>query len=161
LWEFDRARPPRARSVYLSSGGRPSSRLAIYRIRRAERPLLPAGDGCGYDSPPRQDTVPDTQRSVYSLRRCSRPVILEHLDHPAAMSPRALIAHLQESVQAWIDSDRVLPADGASLLAMLNQAFAALAAEDAPAARAGIMAFTGQFTALIAAGVLSAGDGQP
>jgi hypothetical protein len=86
---------------------------------------------------------------------------MEHPGSPAAAGPQAVIAHLQESVQAWIDSDRVLPADGASLLKMLDQTLAALAAEDAPAARAEITAFTRRMAALNAAGVLSLGDGQP
>jgi hypothetical protein len=86
---------------------------------------------------------------------------MDHPDNPVAMRPTTLIAHLQERVQAWIDSDRVLPADGASLLALLDQAPDALAAGVAPAAPTGILAFDRGVKALIAAGVLTVGDGQP
>jgi len=92
---------------------------------------------------------------------------MEHPDNPAAIGPSTLIAHLQESVQAWIDSDRVLPADGSALLATLEQIQAELAgengAERAPgaAAQAGLTAFESQVQALIAAGLLEIGDAPP
>ena len=80
---------------------------------------------------------------------------------------RAVIADLQQWVQAWMDGDRLFPADGLSLLAALDRALAGLAGEDseerAPGAgtRAGIAAFVGQVQALVEARVLAAEDGLP
>jgi hypothetical protein len=83
---------------------------------------------------------------------------MEHPDSPVARGPSALITHLQESVQAWIDSDRVLPADGAALLAALEHLQAELLGADAPAAQAGIAKFVDQVQTLIAAGLLEIGS---
>ena len=85
---------------------------------------------------------------------------MEHPDNPVAPGPSAQIAHLQRSVQVWIDSDRILPADGSALLAALDQIQAGLAGEDAPAAQAGMTAFAAQVQALIAAGLLEIDDEQ-
>jgi hypothetical protein len=93
--------------------------------------------------------------------------MMEHRPNPETSGLSTLIAHLQASVQAWIDSDRVLPADGASLLATLDQIQAGLAGaggeERAPgaAAQAGITAFVDQVQALIAAGLLEIGHDHP
>jgi hypothetical protein len=57
-----------------------------------------------------------------------------------------------------MDADRILPADGSCLLAMLDRALAALTREDPPAARTGIGAFIHRVEALIEAGTLEAGD---
>jgi hypothetical protein len=40
---------------------------------------------------------------------------MEHPERAAVVFARVLIAHLQQSILAWVDSDRVLPADGSSL----------------------------------------------
>jgi len=68
---------------------------------------------------------------------------------------------LQQRVQAWLDGDRLFPADGRSLLATLDRVQAGLAGEDAPGARAGIAAFVGQVQALVEARVLAVEDGHP
>jgi hypothetical protein len=86
---------------------------------------------------------------------------MQHPDRPAARDAKTRIADLQQSVLAWMDADRVLPADGSSLLALLERTLAALTSENAAAARAGIEAFIAQVEALIDAGVLAAGDGRP
>jgi hypothetical protein len=86
---------------------------------------------------------------------------MEHPERPAEVVARDVIAHLQQSVQALMDGDRVLPADGSSLQTLLERALQGLTAEDAPAARAGIEAFIDRAQALIAAGVLEAADGRP
>jgi hypothetical protein len=88
----------------------------------------------------------------------------DHPDRHTAASAQAEVAHLRQTVQTWIDSDRVLSADGSALLAMLARAQEALASEDseerAPgaAAQAGITAFVRQVQALVAAGDLEASD---
>jgi hypothetical protein len=86
---------------------------------------------------------------------------MEHWDGPAARDATLLIAALQQGVRAWMDADRVLPADGSSLLATLEQALEGLTGENALAARAGIEAFIAQVQALIDAGVLEIADGRP
>jgi hypothetical protein len=85
----------------------------------------------------------------------------DHPDRHTAASAQAEVAHLQQTVQAWIDSDRVLPADGSALLAMLARVQEGLASENARAAQAGITAFVRQVQSLIDAGSLAAADGQP
>jgi hypothetical protein len=80
---------------------------------------------------------------------------------PAPVEAGAVIAQLRQRVRVWMDGDRVLPADGLSLLATLDRVQAGLAGEDAPAARAGIAAFVSQVQALIEARVLAAEDGHP
>ena len=87
--------------------------------------------------------------------------MLEHPHHSVVIGPGTLIAHLQAGVQAWIDSDRVLPADGCALLAALEQLQAELVGENAPAAQAGITAFVDQVQALIAAGLLEIDTDHP
>jgi hypothetical protein len=103
---------------------------------------------------------------------------MEHSDGPAIVDARTRIAHLQQSVQAVMDGDRILPSDGSSLLAMLDRALEGLTDEDALAvsplgagaravggagreAGAGIEAFIGWVQGLIEAGVLEAADGRP
>jgi hypothetical protein len=58
---------------------------------------------------------------------------MENPDRPAVVVARVVIAHLQQSVQALMDGDRVLPADGLSLLATLDRALEGLTDEDGPA----------------------------
>jgi hypothetical protein len=55
-----------------------------------------------------------------------------------------------------MDADRVLPADGSSLLAALERALEGLTGENPAAARAGIVAFIRRVEALIDAGALDA-----
>ena len=84
---------------------------------------------------------------------------MEHPVSPAAVCARTQIARLQQTVQAWIDSDRILLADGSALLTTLDRVQQGLAGGDseegAPgaAAQAGIAAFVDQVQALIAAGL--------
>jgi hypothetical protein len=85
---------------------------------------------------------------------------MKHPDSAAAEGARAAIASLQQSVQAWMDADRVLPADGSSLLAALERALEGLTVQNPAAARAGIAAFIGRVEALIEAGALEAADGR-
>src|SRR6476646_2776573 len=85
---------------------------------------------------------------------------MEQPDHPEATGPATPIAHLQQRVQDWLDSDRSLPADGAALLAALSRAPEDLSAENAPAA-AEMAAFALQVQALMAAGRLEIGDDRP
>ena len=82
-------------------------------------------------------------------------------DRAAADDARTAMAHLQQSVQALIDGDRVLPGDGSALLATLDRALAGPDGESAAAVRAGIEAFIGWVQSLIEAGVLAAADGRP
>jgi hypothetical protein len=103
---------------------------------------------------------------------------MERAESPGVRDARTRITQLQQSVQAVMDGDRILPADGSSLLALLDQSLEGLTDKDAPAvpplgpgsravggarrkARAGIEAFTGRVQALIEAGVLDAADGRP
>src|SRR5690349_16283258 len=104
-------------------------------------------------SPARTRTVPRTLLllSRVRFRVCSPPYTRFEMERtaanqpgqsPAAVHVTAAITTLQHHVQAWIDGDRLLPADGASLLALLDQALEALAAGDMPAAHTGITAST-------------------
>jgi hypothetical protein len=86
---------------------------------------------------------------------------MEHPDNPVATSARSVITHLRESVQSWMDSDRVLPADGSALLATLDQLREGLAGEDAPAAQAAMKSFIRRVQELMQAGLLVVGDHQP
>jgi hypothetical protein len=86
---------------------------------------------------------------------------MEHGDGLAARDATPLIAPLRQGVLAWMDADRVLPADGSSLLAALDRALAGLTGENALAARAELEAFIAQVQALIEAGVLEIADGHP
>jgi hypothetical protein len=83
----------------------------------------------------------------------------EHPTSHAADAP-AVLAPLRRRVQAWIDSDRILPADGAALLAALDRLQAALASEDAPAVQAGVERFVGQVQMLIEVRGLAAEEGR-
>jgi len=85
---------------------------------------------------------------------------MEHPDSAAAEGARAAIAPLQQSVLGWMDADRVLPADGSSLLAALERALEGLTGENPAAARGGIVAFVRRVEALIDAGALEAVDGR-
>jgi hypothetical protein len=85
---------------------------------------------------------------------------MEHWDGPAARDATPLIAPLQQGVLAWMDADRVLPADGSSLLAALERALEGLTGVNTLAARAGIEAFVAQVQALIDAGTLEPVDGR-
>jgi hypothetical protein len=67
------------------------------------------------------------------------------------------ITRLQHHVQALIDGDRVLPADGSSLLAALGHAQEGLLSEDRPAERAALEAFVSRVQALMATSIV-AGD---
>ena len=68
------------------------------------------------------------------------------------MSNGVQIHQLRQQVERCIDADLLLPEDGQRLLAVLDDALAALT-ESA--------AFVDQVRALVAAGVLCAGEGQP
>jgi hypothetical protein len=68
------------------------------------------------------------------------------------MSHAVQILQLRQQVERCIDADLLLPEDGQRLLAVLDDAVAALT-ESA--------AFVDQVRALVAAGVLGAGEGQP
>src|SRR5262249_41592862 len=85
---------------------------------------------------------------------------MEHPDSAAAEGARAAIAPLRKSVLGWMDADRVLPADGSSLLVSLERALEGLTGENPPAARAEIVAFMRRVEALINAGALEAVDGR-
>jgi hypothetical protein len=74
----------------------------------------------------------------------------------AAEDSRLLIAPLRQLVQGWIDGDRVLPADGARLLALLE----GLAGAKGAPAQAGNKAFIDGVQALIEAGLLDAAEGR-
>ena len=87
--------------------------------------------------------------------------VMEPPERPAGGDARRLIAQLQQSVLAWMDGDRVLPADGSSLLAMLDRAREGLILKSAPEARAATAAFSSRVQALIEAGVIDAADGHP
>jgi hypothetical protein len=67
------------------------------------------------------------------------------------MSNRVQIHQLRQQVERCIDADLLLPEDGQRLLTVLDDALAALT-ESA--------AFVDQVRALVAAGVLGAGEGQ-
>jgi hypothetical protein len=86
---------------------------------------------------------------------------MKHPDSAAAEGARAAIASLQRSVLGWIDADQILPADGSSLLAALQQALEGLTGKNSAAARAGIMAFICRVEALIDDGTLEAVVGRP
>jgi hypothetical protein len=86
---------------------------------------------------------------------------MEYSHGPVVVIARVVIAHLRESVQIWLDGDRILPEEGAFPLATLDRALASVNGEDAPAARAGIEAFIGRVQSLIETGTLEAADGRP
>jgi hypothetical protein len=81
-------------------------------------------------------------------------------ERSAASVARIAIAHLRQSVLAWIDGDQVLPADGASLLTMLDQAGERLESRDTGAARAEIEAFIDGVQRLLEADLLEGADGR-
>ena len=78
----------------------------------------------------------------------------------APVEAAAVIGELRQRVRAWMDSDRVLPAEGSLLLAALDQVEAGLAGEDAPGAQAAISMFVGRVQALIDTAALTAADEQ-
>ena len=86
---------------------------------------------------------------------------MEHADRPAVVVARIVIGHLRQSVQAWMDEDRVLPAEGSSLLAALDRALAGPNGDHAGAAQVGTKEFIDWAQARIEAGVLPAADGHP
>jgi hypothetical protein len=77
------------------------------------------------------------------------------------MGARTRIARLRQSVQAWTDGDRLLPADGSALLAALDRALHGLSDEREPAARAAMERFIRRVQGLLEGPALQAGDGQP
>lgn len=83
---------------------------------------------------------------------------MEYPDRRSAAGARGVIANLQQRVVGWIDGDRVLPADGSFLLAMLEQAREGLAGSNPLAAQQGIKAFMGRVQSLIEEGALPATD---
>ena len=85
---------------------------------------------------------------------------MEHPDSAAAKGARAAIAPLQQSVLGWMDADRVLPADGSSLLVALERALEGLTGENLAAAGVGIVAFIRRVEALIDAGAIEAVEGR-
>jgi hypothetical protein len=85
---------------------------------------------------------------------------MEHPDRATAERARAVVAQLQQSFQAWMDADQILPADGQSLLAMLDLALAGRAGASAAAAGAVIEAVIERTEALIEAGTLEVAHGR-
>ena len=85
---------------------------------------------------------------------------MEHPNSGAGESARAAIAPLRQSVLGWMDADRVLPADGSSLLVALELALEGLTGENPSSARAGIVAFIRRVEALTNTGALEAVDGR-
>jgi hypothetical protein len=81
---------------------------------------------------------------------------MEHSERPELVVSQVVIAPLRQSVLSWMDADRVLPADGSSLLAALEGALEGLTGKNVAAARAGIVAFIRRVETLIAAGALEA-----
>ena len=79
---------------------------------------------------------------------------MEHPDRATAERAGAVVAQLQQSVQAWLDADQILPADGQSLLAMLDFALTGRVGASAAAASAMIEAVIERTEALIEAGTL-------
>jgi hypothetical protein len=85
---------------------------------------------------------------------------MAYREKPAEAAPRDAIAHLQKSIHGLMDGDRVLPADGSSLLVALELAMEGLTGENPSSARARIVAFIRQVEALIDAGAIEAVDGR-
>lgn len=81
-------------------------------------------------------------------------------ERPAEVTARDAIAHLQQSIHGLMDADRVLPADGSSLLVALEQALEGVTGENPSSARAGIVAFIRRVEALIDAGAIEAEEGR-
>jgi hypothetical protein len=81
-------------------------------------------------------------------------------ERPAEVTARDAIAHLQQSIHGLMDGDRVLPADGSSLLVALELALEGLTGENPSSARAGIVAFIRRVEALIDAGAIEAVEGR-
>ena len=86
---------------------------------------------------------------------------MQHPAKPAEAAARDVIAHLQKSVHALMDADRVLPEEGMPLLAALDRALAGPNGASATSARSGIAAFSDWVQALIDAEVLDAAEGGP
>jgi hypothetical protein len=89
-----------------------------------------------------------------------RPIVSMHSDSAAAEGASAAIARLRQSIVGWMDADRVLPADGSSLLVALELALEGLTGENPSSARAGIVAFIRRMEALIDAGAIEAVEGR-
>jgi hypothetical protein len=87
-------------------------------------------------------------------------LIMVQPEWPAEVTARDGIAHLQQSIHGLMDGDRVLPADGSSLLEPLELALEGLTSENPSSARAGIVAFIRRVEALIAAGAIETVDGR-
>jgi hypothetical protein len=86
---------------------------------------------------------------------------MQHPEKPAEVAARDVITHLQQSVHALMDADRVLPEEGLSLLATLDRALAGPSGASATSARSGIAAYSDWVQALIDAEVLDAAEGRP
>jgi hypothetical protein len=86
---------------------------------------------------------------------------MQQWERDAAVVARDLIADLQQSIQAWMDADRILPADGAALLAALDQVLLGQDRTSASSTQDRIEAFIFRGQELIASGVLGATDGRP
>jgi hypothetical protein len=67
---------------------------------------------------------------------------MQHPDRPAVTDGESAIAHLRQGVYAWMDADRVLPEEGAALLAALDAALLHLTAGDRSGATPGAAART-------------------
>ena len=96
----------------------------------------------------------------HDQRICSQRAGMPHSSPSAPVEAAAVIGELRQRVRVWMDSDRILPADGSLLLATLDKVQAGLAGEDAPGAQAAIAAFAGQVQAFIDTGALTAVDEQ-
>jgi hypothetical protein len=90
-----------------------------------------------------------------------RTAAFQHPDRLETASAGDRIAWLQHHVQVLMDGDRLLPVDGASLLAALDRARKGLVSRERPAARAALEAFICGLEALIDGRVLTTGDGRP
>src|SRR4051794_40955999 len=86
---------------------------------------------------------------------------MEHPHGPVVVVARVVIAHLRESVQIWLDGDRILPEDGAAPLTTLDRVLESVNREDARAARAGMEALIGRVETWIETGALEAADSHP
>jgi hypothetical protein len=85
---------------------------------------------------------------------------MEHPELAAAAGASGAIARLRQSVVGWMDADRVLPADGSSLMVALELALEGLTGENPSSARAGMVAFIRRVEVLIDAGAIKAVEGR-
>src|SRR5690242_4158766 len=86
---------------------------------------------------------------------------MEYPEQRDVTDARMLIAHLQQGVQGRIDGDQLLPADGSSLLALLERAMEGLSVRNTGVAREEIEAFMRRVQALIDGGIMDVADGRP